>query len=119
MDPSPFFLVYPFMPSSQFYPSSFLSTLVLASVLALPGKAQFTNPVFALAKSLGEYWFFHGPMGWYLVGGACRTKVHKFGSMEEYYEFYKDESCQPVAPVVLCNLLVGHILCLLCLVVGF
>jgi len=81
------------MPSSQFYSSSF----VLALVLALPGKLQFTNPVFALAQSLGEYWFFHGPMGWYLVGGVCRTKVHKFGSMEEYYEFYKDESCQPVA----------------------
>jgi len=85
------------MPSSHFYSSSFLSALVLASVLALPGKLQFTNPVFALAQSLGEYWFFHGPMGWYLVGGACRTKVHKFDTMDKYYDFYKDESCQPVA----------------------
>ena len=89
------------MPSPNFYSSSILSTLVLASVLAIPGKFHFTNPIFALAQSLGEYWFFHGPMGWYLVGGACRIKVHKFDTMDEYYDFYSDESCQAVAFVYL------------------
>ena len=82
-------------------PAYFYSSPVLASVLALPSKLRFTNPVFALAQSLGEYWFFHGPMGWYLVGGACRNKAHKFGSMDEYYEFFKDESSQAVALVYL------------------